>query len=185
MASKVCSLCGQKKSLDQFYIRAVSKDGRTSQCKDCERARKLEYYHSDKEQASIRAKEYKANNRDYLNEYQRNRIHADLNYRLSRNLRNRLNQMLRKNKTDKQGSAVRDLGCSLGYFREYIGGLFREGMSWENYGSDWHLDHIVPLCQFDLFDREQFLKSCHYTNIQPLWVVENQSKGGRLDGYSS
>ena len=185
MTTKPCSVCGVEKTLDHFYAKITSRDGCTSQCKECERIRKCDYYHSNRKKASIRARTYKRNNREHLNAYQRERIEKDLNYRLSRNLRNRLNQILRKNKTDKIGSAIRDLGCPMSEFRMYIEGLFRAGMSWKNYGVDWHLDHKIPLCQFDLSDREQFMKSCHYTNIQPLWVEENQSKGGRLDAHSA
>jgi hypothetical protein len=49
------------------------------------------------------------------------------------------------------------------------------GMSWANYGL-WQIDHIQPLVAFDLTDREQFLKACNYTNLQPLWTIENLSK---------
>jgi hypothetical protein len=32
------------------------------------------------------------------------------------------------------------------------------------------------LSKFDLNDREQFLETCHYTNLQPLWAEENIAK---------
>jgi hypothetical protein len=54
-------------------------------------------------------------------------------------------------------------------------------MSWGNYGfRGWHIDHIIPLASFDLTDREQFLKACHHTNLQPMWAKENLSKGSKL-----
>ncbi len=179
MNTKCCSICSIEKLLTAFYTRAASKDSRTSQCKSCERVRKLHYYNSNRQEASIRARDYKLNNREHLNEYQKKKIRKDLNYRLSKNLRNRLNQILRKNKTDRVGSAVKDLGCIVSEFKIYIEELFRDGMSWENYGTTWHLDHIIPLCNFDLTNREHFIKACHYTNLQPLWKEDNWSKGGR------
>ena len=45
-----------------------------------------------------------------------------------------------------------------------------------NYG-EWEIDHIRPICSFDLTDMEQMKQCFHYTNMQPLWRVDNQSKG--------
>jgi hypothetical protein len=81
----------------------------------------------------------------------------------------------------KSGSAVKDLGCSIEECKKYIESQFKESMTWENWGVyGWHLDHKIPLDSFDLTDREQFLKACHYTNLQPLWAKENLSKGNKI-----
>lgn len=76
----------------------------------------------------------------------------------------------------KAGSAIKDLGCSYSKFVSHIESKFKDGMSWKNYGK-WHIDHIKPLKLFNLSNREEFLKACHYTNLQPLWASENCSKG--------
>lgn len=82
----------------------------------------------------------------------------------------------------KSGSAVRDLGCSIANLKLYLESKFTEGMSWDNYGrSGWHIDHIVPLSHYDLTDREQLLKACHFTNLQPLWAKDNYRKGARVE----
>lgn len=77
-------------------------------------------------------------------------------------------------------SAVRDLGMPIAEFREYIASKFKDGMSWVNYG-EWHLDHIKPLISFDLSKDDQVRIACHYSNMQPLWAAENQSKWCRYD----
>jgi hypothetical protein len=98
-----------------------------------------------------------------------------INRRLALNLRGRLSQAFRNGY--KTGSAVRDLGCSIEEFRIYLESKFQEGMSWDNYGRDgWHMDHILPLCRFDLSDEVQLKKACHYTNLQPLWAKDNLEK---------
>ena len=82
----------------------------------------------------------------------------------------------------KSGSAVKDLGCSIPEFREYLEKKFQDNMSWNNYGrKGWHIDHIIPLANFDLTIREQFLCACHYTNLQPLWALDNRLKGNRIN----
>jgi hypothetical protein len=49
-------------------------------------------------------------------------------------------------------------------------------MNWDNYGS-WHIDHKKPLAAFDLTKVEQFRQAVHYTNLQPLWRIDNLRKG--------
>lgn len=93
--------------------------------------------------------------------------------RIARNIRNRVYHAI---KIGRAGSAVRDLGCTIEFFKTYIASMFLAGMNWDNYGK-WHLDHIVPLSSFDLSDKEHFLKAVHHTNYQPLWAVDNLKKG--------
>ena len=53
-------------------------------------------------------------------------------------------------------------------------------MSWNNYGK-WHVDHIIPLSNFDLTKSAEQFKACHYSNLQPLWAEDNIEKKDRLD----
>ena len=117
-----------------------------------------------------KSKEYRLKNKAKINNQLKIRKDTDINFRLKGNLRIRLNKAIKNNQ--KSGSAVRDLGCSIEYFKHYIAGKFITGMTWENYGRfGWHLDHIKPLSSFNLENREEFLKACHYTNYQPLWAT--------------
>jgi hypothetical protein len=132
-----------------------------------------EYRNKNKTKLDIKRKEYVIKNKEKINirskNYSKTRKKLDINFRLKCNLRSRLTRAIRNNQ--KSGSAVKDLGCSVEYFKHYIAGKFIPGMTWENYGSVWHLDHIVPLSSFDLTNREEFLNACHYTNYQPLWAT--------------
>jgi hypothetical protein len=78
------------------------------------------------------------------------------------------------------------LGCSIPELKTYLESKFQEGMSWENWGIyGWHIDHIIPLDAFNLTNREEFLKACHYTNLQPLWAEENLKKGKTPPSFSA
>lgn len=79
----------------------------------------------------------------------------------------------------RAGSAVRDLGCTIAEFRVFLEAKFRDGMTWDNWGSIWELDHIQPLSRFDLRDRTQFLAACHFSNHQPLLITEHRAKTAR------
>lgn len=43
----------------------------------------------------------------------------------------------------------------------------------------WHIDHIKPCSAFDLTQDVQQKECFHYSNMQPLWAIENHKKGGR------
>jgi hypothetical protein len=61
-------------------------------------------------------------------------------------------------------------------------------MNWDNYGfgiDKWNMDHIIPCASFDLSDPEQQKKCFHYTNLQPLWQLENILKSDRIDGQNT
>ena len=71
------------------------------------------------------------------------------------------------------------IGASPSFVMDYLQAKFTEGMTWENHG-DWHIDHIQPCCSFDLTDEEEQKKCFHYTNLQPLWAIDNLKKGGKF-----
>ncbi len=141
------------------------------------------YYEKNRVEISLKGKEYrKKNKRSILErnkEYANRMRRTNVQFKLRTILRSRLGDSLRGNW--KNGSAVRDLGCTIPELKFYLEGKFTDGMTWENWTNDgWHIDHVIPLSFFDLSDREQFLKACHYTNLQPLWAVENISKNNKI-----
>lgn len=124
-----------------------------------------------------RKKRWRAVNREHYlatsRAYDAKQLAENLQRRISKNLRHRLRKAMLG---ETRGiSAVRDLGMSIPEFRAYIASLFKPGMTWDNYG-EWHLDHKKPLAAFDLTDDSQVRTACHYTNLQPLWALENQRK---------
>jgi len=124
-------------------------------------------------------KEYRENHKEerkkYDKEYKKNRRKIDINYKLACNLRSRLYYAIKGNW--KVGSAVRDLGCIIPELKIYLEKQFKQGMTWDNWGTyGWHIDHVKPLSSFNLSNREELLKAVHYTNLQPLWAEENIKK---------
>lgn len=95
-------------------------------------------------------------------------------YKAQRNVRKRLKKQLDKGFKIGQTSVM--LGCSLIEFKAYIEAQFYADMTWDNYGSYWHIDHIKPVCSFDLTDEEQTRAACHYSNLRPLWAEDNIKK---------
>lgn len=134
-------------------------------------AYRAEYYQLNKEKTA----QYARDHRSEINAQHKNRRSLDLCFKLAGNLRSRLRLAISNNQ--KSGSAVRDLGCSVEELKLHLESKFQPGMSWENWSRQgWHIDHIKPLASFDLTDRNQFLQACHFTNLQPLWAIDNFKK---------
>ena len=55
--------------------------------------------------------------------------------------------------------------------------------AWDNYG-EWHIDHIRPCSSFDLTIQEQQVQCFNYKNLQPLWAIDNISKGAKYEHSS-
>jgi len=108
------------------------------------------------------------------------RYKADPVFRLTMNLRNRLRKVLRqpKNRTTKK---LNRIGCSRSELRDYLESKFYDGMTWENYGKHWVVDHIKPISSFDLTNEAERNLACNYLNLQPLLKRHNEDKGDRLD----
>lgn len=73
------------------------------------------------------------------------------------------------------------LGCTGEYLVTYICQLLKPGMTAENYGSAWWLDHIKPISAFDLRKSCDRAACFHFSNLQPLTAVENMAKGATWD----
>lgn len=71
------------------------------------------------------------------------------------------------------------LGCEWDAFCWFLEAQFLPGMTWENYGEIWEIDHITPLSWFDFSNPLDQKQAFHFSNHQPLWVTENRQKGNR------
>lgn len=131
------------------------------------------YREKHKDKLKKKKAEYYQRNKKRINQKWLEKLNSDIQARLAHNIRNRVKQAVCNGY--KVGSGVKELGCSILEFKEYITKKFIPGMSWENYG-EWHLDHIKPLCNFNLESQEQFKLAVHYTNYQPLWAKDNLRK---------
>ena len=90
-------------------------------------------------------------------------------------LRSRVHQAIQAQNSYKNSKTVQLIGCSYADLKTHLESLFLDGMSWDNFGL-WHIDHIRPCASFDLTDPEQQKQCFHYTNLQPLWALDNRRK---------
>lgn len=79
------------------------------------------------------------------------------------------------------GQHVRDyLGADIGAVREWIQSCWQPDMTWQNYGSLWVIDHIVPLRIFDPNNPGDLRICWHYKNLMPLYKADNLKKEGNV-----
>lgn len=89
-------------------------------------------------------------------------------------------RMLKESGIEKQHKTFELVGCTPDFLKGFIEARFTGIMSWSNYGIAWQLDHVIPLASFDLTDPVQLKTAFHYSNCQPLGVLENNIKGATL-----
>ena len=116
-------------------------------------------------------------NKENINKKERQKRKTDPAYKIKKNLRRRVNQVITRN--DKSNTTMNLIGCSIYELLQYLEKQFTDGMNWTNYGK-WHIDHIIPCASFDLTDPEQQKQCFHYTNLQPLWAEDNLRKGDKI-----
>ena len=121
-------------------------------------------------------KNYRNKYPDYQSEYFKERRKRDPLFKLTSNIRTRIYQSLFYKKWQKNTKFSEYIGCDLNQLKDHLQSKFTEGMTWENYGK-WHVDHVV--CLSSAKTEEELYKLCHYTNLQPLWAVDNLRKGSK------
>lgn len=100
------------------------------------------------------------------------------NFRMRRVLRSRL-QMALEGKIKAARTLVL-LGCSIEFLCENLEKQFQPGMTWENYGPVWHVDHILPCSAFHLQHSEEQEICFNWSNLQPLFAKDNILKGDKI-----
>jgi hypothetical protein len=70
------------------------------------------------------------------------------------------------------------LGCTVKEFRKHIEDGMKEipFCTLLTYKTYWNIDHKIPLSNRDLRDEQVLRDLCHYTNLQPMTVVDNSRK---------
>lgn len=190
-----CGKCKKDRKSDEYYYR---KDGsRVTPCKECTKERiKLNATLKTTEEKREKWNEWAKKNKEHLNDYSRQyRIDnketvqkisqryreskkEDIQYKTASSLRKKLIYYVIQKPSDDYISLF---SASPNYIRLWIEYQFTTEMNWENYGTYWNFDHIIPYDNHDLTIQEEILKCCHWSNIQPLLCSENSSKINKID----
>ena len=86
--------------------------------------------------------------------------------------RRSLSRIFENTNIQKTNHTIKYLGCTSKYFLNFIKSKMTPEMNFNNI----HIDHIKPVSRFDLNNHDEFLKCCHYSNMQPLLAIDNLEK---------
>lgn len=147
-------------------------------------AEKRQWYQDNKahklEKDRVNRKANPEKYRAMQNKYWTNRYHTDIQYKLRKILRS----SLKRSVFTGSKSILEYLDCSLEEVKLHIESQFTDKMNWDNHGSVWHIDHIKPLCSFDLTKEEEIRLATCKNNLQPLLVEDNLAKSAEDKQYA-
>ena len=120
-------------------------------------------------------------NREIQRRSRKKRMDNDPVYRALCNQRKRFRHIMKLVKNGGTGSYSDKIGCTTKEFHRYMEAKFQPSMTWDNYGTYWHVDHIIPCAAFDHSDPHQVALCWHHSNMQPLEARENLIKSDKFD----
>jgi hypothetical protein len=144
-------------------------------------ARGDKYRAENREKLNEAQREYQKLNidarREYSREYWKRRAKQDPMCALKSLVRRRVLFAFSNHGYPKDSNTSEMLGCDYATLKHHLESQFTPGMTWGNRG-EWHIDHRIPLASAS--NESELIGLCHYTNLQPLWAKDNLSKGAKM-----
>lgn len=191
MDEKFCEKCREWKSLDEF-----NETQKRKACRKCLNEACRLYKQKNKEKISAYNEKYKKAHKSEIKDYNRNysvvnrktiqtrhtaylrnRRKTNPEYKISCLLRNRVKAFLYG---ENRKSSKELLGCEYEFVRDWIESQFTDEMSFDNHGTVWHIDHVIPCAKFAITDDDEQKRCFNWTNLQPMASIENMSKGDNV-----
>ena len=150
-------------------------EGFNAQCKFCTK----KYYVDNRDRLLNKQKLSDKEKRDKINArtkvYLNNRYRKDVNFRLICKTRSRIRQAL--NGEVKSFSTKDILGIDIDTYKKWLEFQFTPDMNWTNI----EIDHVKPICMFDLSKDEDLKEAFSWKNTQPLLKHDRQKKGTKFN----
>lgn len=143
------------------------------------RKQQAEYYTRQKESIMTQRKHYLKNNREKVLALQRKRYWSNTQLHLASSLRRRLRYFIGSGKR-----CSKLLGCDMKHIKKWFEFNFELdenfGFNWDNYGTVWEIDHVIPCKLFNMENENDIKKCFHWTNVSPLQKETNKEKSSNL-----
>lgn len=168
---------------EQFRVRVKAYRSRPEvKLRDYQRAK--ERYSTDpafREARQYAARKWRSSNPEAMAESQKRKRNNPI-HRIKDNTHNKLKSALlnlahkgpKKRRGRPNKAFYEELGCTVANWKSHMEAQFTSGMSWDNHGTLWEIDHIIPKHKFKLPEE---LNACfHYTNTRPLLKIDNMQR---------
>ena len=77
----------------------------------------------------------------------------------------------------KQSSSRDILGIDFDSYKKWIEFQFTPEMNWENI----EIDHVKPICKFDVTKDDELGEAFNWKNVQPLLKADHKQKGTKFN----
>lgn len=189
---KICNCCKQIKPISEYYKSKSCLDGYNGQCKACLALKDKQYQQNltpeQKEQRKQYLIKYTAKNKDRIKQYQKQykQLNTDkikeadrLRYeenKLNKSMSVWLHHALKENKAERHWEDL--VPYNLQQLREHLESQFTPEMNWDNQGSYWEIDHIIPqnLFKFETEKDREFQICWSLMNLRPLEKIANRQR---------
>jgi len=175
---KYCGACKQDKASGRFFRKRDSKDGLQSYCIDCRN--KAARAPTGRKQSRTAQQRFSRSAKGRAAQRMRQ---STPEYKLVHRLRERQRKILKRGKSAKLMSTMEALDCTAKELVQHLERQFTDGMTWENMGTAWHVDHVLEIARFDLADPKQYGCAFHYSNLQPLSIENHRTKTAEFLSY--
>jgi len=172
--SKTCKKClNEQDKIRKKNLRIKKSETFMAKCEKCEEEKALKEFAKLKKfyKKKICISCYPRFLTEQKNEWCKNESKSNINYRLKKSIAARLRSVITKN-----DSTMNYIGCNIQYLREWFEYNFTSEMNWDNYGSYWSIDHIIPVSKFDLTDEKENLKCWNWSNLMPVQLLKKVDK---------
>jgi len=196
-----CNTCNQSKSLVEFIKNLKI-------CKDCNNLKRRNKYHTDDDRRLkiIKlASDYKHNKvierqQKKLEEIGLDNKKCSVCFTIKEKCKFRYNRLKCKDcerdepierfkrsvrcriwyaLTTKKLHTIEYLGCSSNDYLQWILN-YNEKYTLDNRGTEWHIDHVIPLSKFNLENIDEQMIAFNWRNTMPLAAKENLSKNCKI-----
>jgi hypothetical protein len=181
----------EKYALDKEVVKEKRKQYHELNKEEINKRRREQYFSNLEKRQEIleQNREYRKKNKNKLRdkdrEKERRKLKTDPKFKVDLRMGSAIWGDLKFRKTSKKGKSWQMLA---GYTKDdlmaHLQSKFKEGVTWDNYGSYWHIDHIVPKSWFKYTSAEdpEFRRCWSLENLQPLEAKLNIGKGNLYAG---